>query len=78
MSLESALLACISVLSTVLTVIAKLLWSEVSDCKKDRVALRDEIEKVREQVGELKGRQTAYQACPLSSCPFRPSQHREP
>ena len=71
MSLESALLACISVLSTVLTVIAKLLWSEVSDCKRDRVALRDEIEKVREQIGELRGEQKAYHSCPSQACPFK-------
>jgi hypothetical protein len=71
MTLESALFAALSAVTGALIYVCKLLWEEVKDCKTDRVALRDEIEKVREQVGELRGEQKAYHSCPSTSCPFK-------
>jgi hypothetical protein len=74
MTLESALLAALSAVTGALIFIARLLWSEVMDCKTDRLQLREEIETVKEEVGELRGTQKAYRACPAPSCPFKPFQ----
>lgn len=72
MTLEAALFSALSAVTGALIFIAKLLWAEVKDCKTDRLQLREEIETVKEEVGELRGTQKAYQACPAQACPFKP------
>jgi hypothetical protein len=71
MTLESALFAALSAVTGALIYVCKLLWEEVKDCKTDRLALREEIEEVKEEMGVLKGTQKAYDLCPMSACPFR-------
>jgi hypothetical protein len=71
MTLESALLAALSAVTTALLYVCRLLWSEVKDCKTDRIALREEIEAVKEEMGVLKGAKQIYERCPMPACPFR-------
>ena len=73
MTLEAALFSALSAVTAALVFISKLLWSEVKDCKTDRLQLREEIETVKEEVGELRGTQKAYRACPAPACPFKPA-----
>jgi len=72
MTLEAALFSALSAVTGALIYVCNLLWNEVKDCKSDRLALRDEIEEVQEEIGELRGTQRVYQACPSPACPFKP------
>jgi hypothetical protein len=73
MTLEQALLAALSVVSGIVVVISKLLWNEAIECKTDRAWLREEMEKLREQLGLSTGRLEAVDHCPQASCPFNKS-----
>ena len=73
MSPEQLLLGGLSVVTSALCYIAKLLWKEAQDCKRDRVALRKEVEDLRGAGGRAQGKLDVMERCTVPSCPFRPA-----
>lgn len=85
MTPEQLLLSALSVVSTVLSVLGKIVWAEIKECKVERRELRvesrqlrEELEDVREKVGLNSGRLQAVERCPVSGCPFRSMPHPHP
>jgi len=71
MTPEQLLLGALSAVSTVLSVLGKIIWDETKECKTERRALREELEEVRERVGLTSGRLQAVDRCPVKECPHR-------
>lgn len=71
MSIESALLSALSIVTSALCFFFKLLWKKSEECEKDRRELREEIEGVKESASERKGMLYAFEKCPSDACPFR-------
>lgn len=71
MTPENLLMSALSAVVGVLCYLAKLLWADSVECKNDRRELRAEIEKVKDESGELRGREFAFKNCPADPCPFR-------
>lgn len=71
MTLETALIAGISAVSSALVIIAKILWGRSNECERDRRELRTEIEKVKMELGRLEGKEEVLAKCPLETCPWK-------
>lgn len=78
MDVEQILLAGITTVTGALVFVCKLLWTEVQDCKRDRLDLRQEVENVKTHNGELRGYLEALGACDVKDCKFaHPARHQE-
>lgn len=78
MTLETALITAVSALSSVLSVISKLLWDRIKivevkadACEQHRTKMQDEIETLKEGRGEASAILTAVAACPAEKCPTK-------
>lgn len=71
MTPETLLMSAVSAVTGVLCFLAKILWQRSEDCERDRRELREEIEAVKSESGELRGREFAFKNCPKAPCPFR-------
>ena len=74
MNPEQLLLGGLSAVTTALCFVAKLLWKEAQDCKRDRIALRKEVEDLRATSGRAQGRLEQY--APVICLGLRYSQAR--
>lgn len=76
MNFEQTLIAAIVALAGVVGYLFKIFWDEMRECRQDRHGLRKEVEKLREEVGELNIRRR----CDIDECPFRfdPQRHTAP
>lgn len=72
MTPEQLLLTAIAAVTGALVFVAKTLWGESLDCKRDRIALRMEIENVKTKAGESSGKLSVLERCAAPGCPFRP------
>lgn len=71
MTLETALLSAVTAVTGALCYIANLLWVKSVKCEEDRVAMRLELEQLKEAKGLAQGTLISYQNCPAVACPFR-------
>lgn len=71
MTLEAALITAIGAVTGALCFIANLLWARSVKCEEDRVAMRLELEQLKEAKGLAQGTLISYQRCPHDACPFR-------
>jgi cell division protein FtsL len=70
MTLENALLAALSAVTSGLVYVARLLWVKQEQCEKDRYSLREEIEELKLEHGVATGRLSLMQRCPMKNCPY--------
>lgn len=78
MTAEQLLLSGITAVTTALMFVANILWKRSEQCEADRISLRQEIENVKTDNGELRGFKKAVDRCPLQGCTFadgRPARH---
>lgn len=68
---EQYLLTGLSAVTSGLCFLFGLLLKDSIECKKDRKAIRKELETVKEQKGHAQGTLISFQNCPDKTCPFR-------
>lgn len=71
MTIETALLTAISAVTTALVAVVKILWDRSNQCEKDRMDLRNTLEKYIGAHANAEGRLEAFDACPATDCPFQ-------
>lgn len=71
MTPETLLLTAISAVTSALVAVVAKLWQRSEQCEKDRVELRETLEKYIGAHSHAEGRLEAFDACPLDACPFR-------
>lgn len=71
MTLETALLAALSAVTSALVAVVAKLWQRSEQCEKDRLELRETLERYIGAHSHAEGRLEAFDACPLEACPFR-------
>lgn len=64
MTLETALLAALSILAGIVAYFFKILFASAAECKEDRQKLSNGILEIREQMA-------VFKACPSDPCPAR-------
>jgi hypothetical protein len=77
MTLEQALMSALSVVTSALVVVVRILWKRSEKCETDRYELRKEIEEVKAKYGHALGQLEMYNRCPVDECPFRPGSLKE-
>lgn len=76
MTFEQALLTALSVVTSALCYLAKLLWAKGERCEADRIELRIRLERLEGEKGEATGTLKAFENCPAPGCPFREAPKR--
>jgi hypothetical protein len=68
MTVEQVLLSGIGAVTAALVFVCKILWNRSEGCEADRRALRQEIEDVKTNNGQLSGFTQAVGACDKQGC----------
>lgn len=73
MTLEQALMSALSVVTSALLVVVRILWKRSEKCETDRYELRRDIEDIKVKYGHASGQLEMYHRCTVEECPFRPT-----